>query len=300
MILKTLSGAARLVLFFIIQTVIFSFAGWLLVASVQPQAPAAEGANLFLVMILVQSVSLALIAGRSCMNRTGTAVLVTLISFVTGTVLTQIDSFVYLETLRGSIGYGIVALGAVTSVSGGVFAGLLFGGRVQGTVRVELPHNSGGWAGAMAVLALFHVVIYYLLGYYLVWIYPEARAWYGSEAELLGFAGHMATVFQDSWWIMLVQLVRGLGWALVAALIYRFCSGGRAGLTLLILLAFLAFHVIPLIVPNALMPPEIRALHLIELAATAVLMAGACALVLRPWGRTGGREVADRPVETIG
>lgn len=290
----------RLLAFMVLQAIVFTVLGALIIGPVAGGIPSTgqviDPAGQLLALAaytLSQGAALALVMAGLKAGRGARFGLAFLIAFVTGTVLTQIDSFVYFAWFRSLVGWLIVLMSTISALTAAALATLLFRKGVwrQGVWRKGgqrdaplLPAGATGWAFSLGAIALLHVIVYYVVGYVVVWVNDEARAFYDG-GTLSPFFAHMGEVLRETGWIIPVQIVRGLLWAGVAAVIFRFSRGGRARLTGTVLAVYLAFHVAPLLLPQDMMPQIVRLLHLVELAITAVVMALLAAALLRPWSR---------------
>jgi len=284
MLRTVLFSGLRLLGFIIAQAVTLMVLGGVLMAGVAGDLPttgeiASPGAQLggMLLMVAAQGIALMALMRHLTLGRWQAFMLAAAIAIMVGTILTQIDSFVYFDWSRSELGWRIVAVTALTGIAGALWACLLFPRREEGAPQltslspVLLP---------VLLVALIHIAVYYTVGYVVVWVNDEARAYY-QGGELLPFFTHIADVAVTSGWIIAVQLVRGLFWAGVAVLVYRHGRGPRLSLSLTIFALYFAYHAMPLAVPNGFMPEVVRVLHFIELAITAVLMAGLAHLLLR-------------------
>ncbi|GGC98499.1 hypothetical protein [Aquisalinus flavus] len=250
-------------------------------ATGEPADPGTQLAGMLL-MVAAQGIALMALMHHLSLGRLQAFLLAAAIAVTTGTVLTQIDSFVYFDWFRSELGWRIVAVTALTGIAGALWASLLFPRKGQGEAGLA---SIGTVLLPVLLIAILHIAVYYGVGYVVVWVNDEARAYY-EGGELLPFFTHMADVAATSAWIFPVQLVRGLFWAAVAVLVYRHGRGPRLRLSLTIVALYFAYHAMPLAVPNGFMPEVVRVLHFIELAITAIVMAGLAHLLLRPGGQT--------------
>lgn len=292
MLRTVLFSGLRLAGFILLQAVTLVVLGAVLMAGVAGDLPstgqaADPGAQLggMVAMVTAQGVALMALMRHVPLGRWQAFLLAAAIAVMTGTVLTQIDSFVYFDWFRSELGWRIVAVTALAGIAGTLWASLLFPRKGEGQAQLA---SLEGILLPVLLMAAVHIAVYYIVGYVVVWVNDEARAYYDG-GELLPFFTHMADVAATSAWIFPVQLVRGLFWAAVAVLVYLYGRGPRLRLSLTIMALYFAYHAMPLVVPNGFMPEIVRVLHFVELAITAIVMAGLAHFLLRPAAGAQGR-----------
>jgi hypothetical protein len=114
------------------------------------------------------------------------------------------------------------------------------------------------------VITLAYLVIYWIAGYFIAWQNPELRAFYGSPGEIIPFWEHTFNTFRNEPDLIILQLLRGLLFAIVA---YLMIYGSEANPRVTALLVAMLFGVPHLghILPNPLMPiASVRFSHMIE------------------------------------
>lgn len=123
----------------------------------------------------------------------------------------------------------------------------------------------------LGVLAIIYLVIYWLAGYFIAWQNPELRAFYGSPGEKLPFMAHTVERLRNSPDLFLLQLVRGVLFAIIAM---PLIIGSRVNLwvTALLVASLLGIPHLVHIMPNPLMPAaSVRFSHMIETATSTFL-----------------------------
>jgi len=126
------------------------------------------------------------------------------------------------------------------------------------------------------VIALCYVVIYFTFGYFLAWKNPAVRAYYhGTDPG--GFLTQIKSVVVETPWLVALQFARGLLWVFIALPIVRMMKGERWEIALAVALCFAVFMSSLLLLPNPLMPTEVRMAHLVETATSNFLFG--CLLV---------------------
>lgn len=118
----------------------------------------------------------------------------------------------------------------------------------------------------LGVLAIIYVVIYWLAGYFIAWQNPELRAFYGSPGEILPFYAHTVERFSNSPDLFLLQLARGILFAIIAMPLI-IGSRVKPWATALLVAFLLGVPHLVHIMPNPLMPAaSVRLSHMIETA----------------------------------
>ncbi|NHK26863.1 hypothetical protein FF098_002945 [Parvularcula flava] len=288
MLRTVLFSGLRLLGFVLLQSIAVMVLGGILMAEVAGDLPTTGAAvdpggplGGMLLMTVSQGIALMLLFRHLSLGRWQAFSLAAAIAIMVGTVLTQIDSFVYFDWFRSELGWRIVAVTALSGLSGALWACLLFPRMGEGESQLA---SLKGMLLPVLLVAVIHIAVYYTVGYVVVWVNDDARAYYDG-GELLPFFTHIADVAATSGWVIAVQLVRGLFWAAVAMLVYRHGRGLRLQLSLTIFALYFSYHAMPLVVPNGFMPDVVRVLHFIELAITAVLMAALAHFLLRQKSR---------------
>lgn len=118
----------------------------------------------------------------------------------------------------------------------------------------------------LGVIAIIYLVIYWLAGYYIAWQNPELRAFYGSPGEIEPFFTHTFATFSKTPSLILLQLVRGMLFAIIVMPIIL-GSNVKPWLSgLLVGFLFATPHLVH-ILSNPLMPiASVRLSHMIETA----------------------------------
>lgn len=278
----------RLLVFVVLQGVVYAAAGGALMSDVaNTQSDAGETGLAFPLLIAIQGVAIGLLIAGSAAHRARTAGLVFAAAFATGTALTQIDTAIFLGDANAGFLRNVVLLGAITSLSAAAIGVYIFkAGWLRPGVTLATPGTLFGWVAAAGLIALFHIVIYFSLGYWLVWVHAEARTFYGSD-ELLGFGPHLQSIASDSPWLFAAQFLRGLIFAGVAIMIFLALSAPRWARAGIMTVFFFAYFAAPLIVPNPFMPENIRQLHFVETGLTCLLMGLVAVFFIRPYGAKG-------------
>lgn len=126
--------------------------------------------------------------------------------------------------------------------------------------RLNMPTTE--WIAKLFVIAILYVFIYFTFGYFVAWKSEAVRVYYGGN-DPGSFFAHIASVLRSEPLLFLLQVVRGLLWAAIAVPVIRMMRGKwwEAGLAVALLFATASSL---LLIPNPLMPPEVRMAHLVE------------------------------------
>jgi len=105
-------------------------------------------------------------------------------------------------------------------------------------------------------------LVYFLAGYFIAWQFPEIREYYSGSKELESFFVIMRENVISG--LYFFQILRGVIWILLASLALVVTSGSwhKKGLILGLLLSFLGCS--QLLLPNPIMPEQVRLGHLLE------------------------------------
>ncbi len=116
----------------------------------------------------------------------------------------------------------------------------------------------------LAVIAVSYLIIYWVAGYYIAWQNPELRAFYGSPGEIEPFFAHTLGTIRNNPELILLQLVRGVLFALIVLPIIA-GSNVKPWITALLVGFLLAAPHLGHILPNPLLPvASVRLSHMIE------------------------------------
>lgn len=231
--------------------------------------PAAEGrlALIFLGICFLQTLALSTVILRSRWRGWRLVLAMFTVMVLVSAVLSQIESLFFIREMSRVLIARLVLSNAVVAAVFSTLAVWILGrfrGRDEGPVASEIePHSMRQWVVIFLGLAVLHIVIYFLFGYYIAWQSPDLRAFYGGE-DPGSFWLQMASVVQDTPWLMPLQVVRGLLWGLAAAVLASALTGSRWGAAFMTAGVFVALFSLPLLLPNPLMPEAVRQTHLIE------------------------------------
>lgn len=209
------------------------------------------------------------------------------------TVLPQIETAFFLTRLPPGMLPRLFLAGAIIAALFSPLAVLILGKRKpvkdeskdESHWRLNMPF--GEWVGKLCLIVIVYVVIYFTFGYFIAWKSAAVRAYYGG-GDPGSLLAQMSSVMRETPWLIPLQAVRALLWAAIAVPVIRMMKGQRweAGLAVALLFGVVATSL--LLLPNPLMPREVRMVHLLETATSNFLFGWLIVLVLC-WHRRSDR-----------
>ncbi|MGI6342441.1 MAG: hypothetical protein ACOXZ9_05635 [Bacteroidales bacterium] len=116
----------------------------------------------------------------------------------------------------------------------------------------------------LGIIAIVYMLIYWLAGYYIAWQNPELRSFYDSPGEIEPFFAHTFATIRNTPDLILLQLIRGVLFAVIAMPIIV-GSKVKPWTTALLVGFLFAIPHLGHILPNPLMPiASVRLSHMIE------------------------------------
>jgi hypothetical protein len=208
------------------------------------------------------------------------------------TFLPQIETAFFLTRLPPGMLPRLFLAGAIIAAIFSPLAVLILGKRKTGVAKDEshlrLNMPFGEWVGKLCLIVIAYVIIYFTFGYFIAWKSPAVRAYYGG-GDPGSLLAQMSSVIRETPWLIPLQAVRALLWAAIAVPVIRMMKGRwwEAGLAVALLFGVVGTSL--LLLPNPLMPPEVRMAHLVETASSNFLFGWLMVRVLC-WRRRSERE----------
>jgi len=145
--------------------------------------------------------------------------------------------------------------------------------------RLDMP--VGEWFGKLSLIVIAYLVIYFTFGYFIAWKSAAVRTYYGGS-DPGSLLAQMRSVVRDTPLLLPLQAVRAILWTVIAVPVIRMMKGEwwEAGLAVALLFAVTSSQ---LLLPNPLMPQEVRMVHLLETATSNFLFGWLIVLILRGW-----------------
>lgn len=148
----------------------------------------------------------------------------------------------------------------------------------ENTAESQLRMPVSSWIARLAIIIIAYVVIYFTFGYFIAWKNAAVVAYYGCN-DPGSFITHMGNVLRSEPQLFLLQIARGLLWAAIAIPVIKMMRGKRWEMGLAVALLF-AMTSAQLLIPNPLMPAEVRMAHLVETVTSNFLFGWLVAFVL--------------------
>jgi hypothetical protein len=252
-----------------------------------------------LVVSLLNSLVLAYVILRSRFTGWWLMLNVFLVFFGVATFLPQIETAMFVRNLPQGLLAGIVYSGLLLALIFSCLAVVVLGKR-RTNQNPEVRHVSLSriqWLMRLTLLAVFYVIIYFTFGYFVAWRNPAVRAFYqGTDPGTL-FA-QIRSVVRDTPWLPALQFVRGLIWTLLALPLIRMIKGSWWEVGLAVALCFCVLPSSQLLIPNPIMPAEVRAAHLLETASSNFVFGWIVVVLLLRWRNSRTLQTKREPRRT--
>src|SRR6266545_3647731 len=202
------------------------------------------------------------------------------------TVMPQIETAFFVRSLPSGMLPRLFLSGLIIAALFSSLAVLILGKRKSNPKesnehsRLDMP--VGQWVGKLSLIVIAYLVIYFTFGYFIAWKSPAVRAYYGGS-DPGSFLAQIRSVLRDTPLLLPLQAVRAILWTAIAVPVIRMMKGRwwEAGLAVALLFAVVMNS--QLLLPNPLMPQEVRMVHLLETATSNFLFGWLIVLVLRGW-----------------
>ena len=253
--------------------------GALLASAAEQPAPAEAGATL-LALFLVSLINAAFwsyLILRSRWTSWKLILTVFLIFFGVSTVMPQIESAYFITRLPPGMLPRLFVAGLIIAAIFAPLAVLILGKAKRSTNETSPLKIS---VAKLLLIVVAYLFLYFTFGYFIAWKNPAVRAYYdGSDPA--GFIPHITTVLRDEPMLFLLQAVRALLWAAIALPVIKMMKGEwwERGLAVALLFAVMTSQ---LLLPNPLMPTEVRMVHLVE-TATSNFLFGWIVVLIYSW-----------------
>ena len=184
------------------------------------------------------------------------------------TLMPQIETAVFVTLPDGLLPRLFVA-GFLFSVIFSPLLVLILGKlKAQNTAPDEprkLPQSITEWVWRLSLIAIVYVILYFTFGYFVAWQSPAVRDYYrGTDAG--NFFSQIFDTMRATPWLLPFQLFRGLLWTALAIPVIQMMKGRWWEAGLGVALLFCVVMNTQLLLPNPLMPKDVRMAHLLETA----------------------------------
>ena len=202
---------------------------------------------------------------------------VVVVFFGVNTLMPQIETAYFVTRLPPGMLPRLFLAGFIIAA---VFAPLAV--LILGKARAQENGNVRTLARALPLKLLLIVVadvlIYFTFGYFIAWQSAAVRAYYGGN-DADNFLAHIASLVRTEPMLFVLQAVRALLWAGLAVPVIKMMRGEwwEAGLAVALLFAVMTSQ---LLLPNPLMPAEVRMAHLVETSTSNFLFGWLVVLIL--------------------
>ena len=264
-VIKTAVRFLALVVVYLVCFVVVS--GALLSTTMDQQSPDEAGATLLalLVVSLVHAAVWTYVI--RCSRWSGWKLILTVffVFYGVGTLMPQIET-AYFVALPPAMLARLFLAGLIIAAVFSPLAVLILGkARTQiyantGALQLTMPVRS--WVARLALIVVAYVLIYFTFGYFIAWKNPAVAEYYGGN-DPGSFITHIGNVLRTEPLLFVLQIVRALLWTAIAVPVIKMMNGKwwEAGLAVALLFAMTSAQ---LLIPNPLMPAEVRMTHLIE------------------------------------
>ena len=259
--------------------------GALLSTAVQPGAPANTRATLsaLLLVSLISGAVWTYLIRRSRWSGWKLIVTVLLLFYGVGTIMPQNETAYFIARLPPGMLARLFLAGIIIAAVFAPLAVLILGkarSRANETSNdTRLPISLGSWIAKLSLIVVAYLVIYFTFGYFIAWKSAAVRAFYNGNDPGSIFT-HLANVLRAEPLLFVLQAVRALLWAAIAIPVIKMMKGAwwESGFAVALLFAVMTA---PLLLPNPLMPDEVRMAHLLETATSNFLFGWLVVLILR-------------------
>jgi hypothetical protein len=200
------------------------------------------------------------------------------------TVMPQIETAFFVTGLPPGMLPRLFLSGAIIAAIFSFLAVLVLGKRksnpTESNKHSRLDMSVSQWIGKLSLIVIAYPIIYLTFGYFIAWKNPAVRAYYGGN-DPGSFLVQIRSVVRDTPLLLPLQLVRAILWTAIAIPVIRMMKGPWWESGLAVALLFAVVMSSQLLLPNPLMPQEVRMVHLLETATSNFLFGWLVALVLR-------------------
>ena len=279
----------RLVVLTILYFICFAAVSAAVLPSPSKQPSPVEAATALVALLAVSLLNTLVLAYLILRSRWAGWKLILAIFFVfygVMTVMPQIETAFFITTLPPGMLPRLFLSGAIIAALFSSLAVLILGKRKsnpeESDKHLRLDMSAGHWVGKLSLIVIVYVVIYFTFGYFIAWKNPAVRAYYGGS-DPGSFSAQIRSVLRDTPLLLPLQVVRAILWTAIAVPVIRMMKGRWWETGLAVALLFAVVMNSQLLLPNPLMPQEVRMVHLLETATSNFLFGWLMVLVLRGW-----------------
>ena len=277
--------AIRFLAVTILHFVCFVVVSGALLSNSAEQPPPSEAGTTLLTLFFVSLITAAVwtyVILRSRWSGWKLVLRVFFVYFGVSTVMSQIETAYFVTRLPQGMLPRLFLAGLIIAA---VFAPLavLILGRARsrensGDIRLKMPVST--WILKLFLIVIAYLFLYFTFGYVFAWRNPAVREYYGGS-DPAGFISHITSLLHNEPMLFVLQAVRALLWTALAVPIIKMMKGDWWHAGLAVALLFGVFMIAPLLLPNTLMPEEVRMAHLLETSTSNFLFGWLIVLLLR-------------------
>jgi hypothetical protein len=278
-----ISTAIRFLAVTLVYFVCFVVVSGALLSTAREQPAPAEATTTLLALLAVSSITAAVwtyVIRRSWWSGWKLILAVFFVLYGVSTLMPQIETAYFVTTLPPGMLPRLFLAGLIIAAVFSPLAVLILGkARAQTNSTFEHRVPLGGWILKLSLIAILYVIIYFTFGYFIAWKSEAVRVYYGGT-DPGSFIAHISSLIRTEPLLFVLQIVRGLLWAAIAVPVIRMMKGEwwEAGLAVALLFTMTSAL---LLLPNPLMPLEVRMAHLLETATSNFLFGWLVVLILR-------------------
>jgi len=234
------------------------------------------------IVSLMHTIVLAYILIRSRWSGWQLVLSMLFVFYCAATVLPQIETAFFVSLPPGMLPRLFIA-GAIIAALFVPLAVLILGKTKtqanQTSQPSQLKLTTGSWIIKLSLIVLAYVIIYFTFGYFIAWKSAAVRAYYGGS-DPGSLMAQLTSVAREQPFLFLLQAGRALLWAAIAVPVIKMTKGEwwEAGLAVALLFAVVNSQ---LLLPNPLMPAEVRMVHLVETATSNFLFGWLVVLIFQ-------------------
>lgn len=204
--------------------------------------------------------------------------------FGVGTLMPQIETAYFITRLPPGMLPRLFLAGIIMAIVLAPLAVLILGkaksrsNEISGDSRLKIPVSE--WILKLSLIVVAYLFLYFTFGYFIAWKNPAVREFYGGN-DPEGFVAQIASLVRNEPQLFLLQAVRALLWTAIAVPVIKMMKGAwwESGLAVALLFAVMTSQ---LLLPNPLMPAEVRMAHLVE-TATSNFLFGWLVVLIYDW-----------------
>jgi hypothetical protein len=249
-------------------------------------APAEAGATLVILLVisLINAAVWTYVILRSQWAGWKLVLSVFLVFFGVSTVMPQIETAYFVRGLPPGMLPRLFLAGFIIAAVFAPLAVLILGkakSRTNETSRhLRLKTPAGTLIAKLSLIVIAYLFLYFTFGYFIAWRSEAVRDYYGGS-DPGSFITHLANLLRTEPLLFLLQAVRALLWTAIAIPVIKMTKGEWWESGLAVALLFGVFMNSLLLLPNPLMPAEVRMVHLLETATSNFLFGWLVVMILR-------------------